>query len=99
MEYSGRYRKSVCYKKLRQRIDSLNLEHSKIDGIILTHTHYDHCQNAYVIKEHNQCRIWIGWKEAKYAVMGYSPMPNGTFGIAKIISKLSNMIWSAKIWF
>lgn len=91
--------KVSAYKKLRQRIDSLNLEHSKIDGIILTHTHYDHCQNAYVIKEHNKCRIWVGWKEAKYTVMGYSPMPNGTFGIAKIISKLSNLIGPLKFGF
>jgi len=84
--------KVSAYTKLRQRIDSLNLEHSKIDGVILTHTHYDHCQNAYWIKEHNKCRIWVGWKEAEYAVRGYSPLPDGTFWITKIISKLGNLM-------
>ncbi len=84
--------KKSAYKKLRQRIDSLNLGHSKIGGIILTHTHYDHCQNAYAIQLHNKCRIWIGWKETEYAIRGYSPLPKGTYRITKIISKLGNLI-------
>lgn len=91
--------KVSAYKKLRERIDSLNLEHSKIDVIILTHTHYDHCQNAYVIKAHDKCRIWVGWKETVFAIHGYSPLPKGTYRITKIISKLGNLIGPLKFGF
>lgn len=80
------------YHRLRKNIDSLELTHKKITLLILTHTHYDHCQNAFAISEDEDCKILMGEKEAEFVKNGYSPLPAGTFLITKFISDIGNRI-------
>jgi len=84
--------KSSAYKRLRQNIDSVNLKSSKIDMLILTHTHYDHCQNAFAISGQDRCKIAMSEKEAEFAAQGFTTLPKGTFGITRIISGLGSLI-------
>ena len=84
--------KSSAYKRLRQNIDSVNLKSSKIDMLILTHTHYDHCQNAFAISGQDLCKIAMSEKEAEFAAQGFTTLPKGTFGITRIISGLGSLI-------
>ncbi len=51
--------KETVYNKLRKNIDLLKLTDNKIALLILTHTHFDHCQNAYKIKEKENCKIGL----------------------------------------
>lgn len=80
------------YHRLRKNIDSLGLTHKKITLLILTHTHFDHCQNASAIREDEDCKILMGEKESGFVKSGYSPLPAGTFPLAKFISNIGNRI-------
>jgi len=83
---------SSSYKKLLSSINSLELNNNGIDFLILTHTHYDHCQSAAIIKQDQQCKIIFSENEYKYVMQGFTPMPQGTNFITKIISASGNRI-------
>lgn len=74
------------YKKLLQNIKSVKSDNEIIDILILTHSHYDHCQNAFMIKKDFNSRIIMSESESAYVLKGYTPLPNGSFGITKFIS-------------
>jgi glyoxylase-like metal-dependent hydrolase (beta-lactamase superfamily II) len=74
------------YKRLLQNIKSVKSDNEIIDILILTHTHYDHCQNAFMIKKDFNSRIIMNESESAFVLKGYTPLPNGTFGITKFIS-------------
>ena len=48
---------SSAYITLSKNIRSLNLTIEDISYLILTHTHFDHCQSAKRIKETGNCKI------------------------------------------
>jgi len=73
-------------------IGALNLKPENIEILILTHTHYDHCQNAFAIKEQTNCKIIASEKEASCSENGFTPLPKGTFPITRIISDLGTLI-------
>lgn len=84
--------KKNAYKKLQQNIKSLLPDHQHIHFLILTHTHFDHCQNAATIKDKHQCNIIMSEHEAIFAKNGYTPLPNGTFLITRPISSLGKRL-------
>ncbi len=58
--------------------------------LILTHTHYDHCGNAALIKEKWGPKIIVSKKESMYLKQGSTPLPQGTLLFTKILSNLGN---------
>ena len=80
------------YTKLIQNIRSLKLEKSTIDTLILTHTHFDHCRNAFSIKRDFGSRIIMSEYECPNAIAGYTLLPKGTFRITRLLSNLGNAI-------
>lgn len=80
--------KASAYKKLRRNISILNPKNKSIDFLILTHTHFDHCQNAAQIKIENNCKIIMSKNENNYVEIGYTPVPQGTMLFSKIIYTL-----------
>jgi len=84
--------RASAYKKLQKSIAALNLKPENIDWLILTHTHYDHCQNAFSIKQQADCKILMSKYEAEYSKSGYTPLPEGTFPIARLIVNLGKKI-------
>ncbi len=81
-----------AFNLMRQNIDSLKLPNSKINLLVLTHTHYDHCQNAHRIKSDSHCKILMSLDEAKFVQHGYTPLPKGTFVVTNIVSSLGRLI-------
>jgi glyoxylase-like metal-dependent hydrolase (beta-lactamase superfamily II) len=79
---------SSAYRNLNKNIRELQAPGGKIDYLILTHTHFDHCRNAARIKEQYACRIIAGENEKDFAESGYTPVPCGTKPITKIISRI-----------
>jgi glyoxylase-like metal-dependent hydrolase (beta-lactamase superfamily II) len=59
-----------AYSSLRKDIEHLHLATGKIDYLILTHTHFDHCRNARAIQAEYGSQIVVGkrklilWKRA-----------------------------------
>lgn len=85
-----------AFIQLQKNMDQLRLTNKNIDVLVLTHTHFDHCQNACAIREQEKCILVMGEKEACYSLSGYTPLPNGTFPITRIISKLGNRIGQSR---
>jgi glyoxylase-like metal-dependent hydrolase (beta-lactamase superfamily II) len=84
--------KSSAYKRLLAGLNSFRLKNNRIDYLILTHTHFDHCQNAAMIKEKYQCRIMLSEKEKRFIRHGFTPFSKGTDFFTKIISAFGNHI-------
>jgi glyoxylase-like metal-dependent hydrolase (beta-lactamase superfamily II) len=80
------------YNQLQKNISTLNIKPESIGLLILTHTHYDHCQNACTIKEQTNCKIVVSEKESVYTERGFTPLPNGTFVLTGMISNLGKWI-------
>jgi len=78
--------------RLMKNIKSLNLPNSKIEFLILTHSHFDHCRNARYLQENENCKIIMSENEAEYARTGYTTLPEGTIQLTKLVSVLGNII-------
>jgi len=78
--------RSNQWPKLQKRLRILQIEH--IDLLILTHSHFDHAENARKLKEEFQAEILIHKSEADYLRNGDSPLPQGTIAFTRIILKL-----------
>lgn len=87
---------SSSYKQLKKNLGSVMGANEKLDVLVLTHSHYDHCQNAARIKEAHQCEIAMGAEEASYATKGYTPLPAGTFLATRWLTALGNRIGPPK---
>lgn len=85
-----------AYKRLRQNIDVLDFSNKHIDFLILTHTHYDHCQNAASLQRAEKCKVIVSAHEAGYIKDGYTPLPKGTMLLTKPLPKLGNLIGKKK---
>jgi glyoxylase-like metal-dependent hydrolase (beta-lactamase superfamily II) len=71
---------------------SLKLNSNRVDFLILTHTHFDHCQNAATIREKYKCKIMLSEKDKEFIKQGFTPLPKGTNFFANIISAFGNRI-------
>lgn len=80
------------YSTLIERMTTALLAEVRIDFLILTHTHYDHCQNAAQIQREYNAPIAMSEYEAGFAQKGDTPLPNGTWLITKLFSCIGNRI-------
>lgn len=78
--------KKSSFNRFERNISALNLGRKTIDFLILTHSHYDHCQNANSIKQKYNCKIIMSEKEAGFATLGFTPIPRGTTYLTNLIS-------------
>ncbi len=65
------------WEKLSNQIDEI-LGKNKLCCLILTHTHFDHVENAAKIKEKYKSRIIVHQSESEYIIQGNSPLPKGS---------------------
>ena len=84
------------YNQLQKNIRTLHIKPESIGLLIPTHTHYDHCQNAFAIKEQTNCNVVVSEKEVAYAKCGFTPLPNGTFALTRMISNLGKWMSERK---
>lgn len=81
---------------LKEKLDNL-LDGKGLSWMVLTHTHYDHVENAAIIKKQYNSRIVVHKDEAEYLKQGCSPIPYGTnfltkllVGVGRIMNRLSH---------
>lgn len=65
------------WDKLKHNIDGL-LDGNALSYLILTHSHFDHAENAAKIKEKYTSQILIHRNEAESLNIGYKSIPKGT---------------------
>ena len=76
--------KKTAFKTLIKNIESLNIKVDDITFLLLTHTHFDHCQSAKRIKEKSNCSIITSKEAADFTKKGYTKLPEGTFPLTKL---------------
>ncbi len=72
--------------KIAEHIKKLNIDH--IDALILTHTHFDHAENASVISKRYAAKIIAHESEAASLMAGNSKLPRGSIYITKLYKNL-----------
>ncbi len=72
------------WKKLNRRLQALNIQ--QIDYLILTHAHYDHCENASAVKQSYHPTIIAHRDEAAILSSGRGAIPRGTNGLTRLIT-------------
>lgn len=80
--------KAAASQILLEKLKALTNPETPLKHLCLTHSHYDHCQNATKLKDNYQCKIWLSKKEGNYAENGFTPLPNGTNLFSNLISIL-----------
>lgn len=88
--------KESAFRKLSQNINLLGLSVNKITHLILTHTHFDHCQSAKKIKDNSVCEIVVSYISEDTINKGYAKLPKGTTYITRQISRLGRLIGKRK---
>jgi glyoxylase-like metal-dependent hydrolase (beta-lactamase superfamily II) len=91
--------KKSSFAKLSRNLKSLNLTFADIHFLILTHTHFDHCQSARKIKELSNCRVIASEVAAGSIKNGYSGLPEGTYYFTKLITRIGRIIGKRKFGF
>ncbi|PLX19732.1 MAG: Zn-dependent hydrolase [Marinilabiliales bacterium] len=83
---TGQKRKSNI---LESRL-SASLKGKRLDYIILTHTHYDHAENANALKELYSPELIVHESEVEFLRQGFTELPRGTNLITDLISRSGN---------
>lgn len=69
--------RASSWKKLSKNLDDI-LGSNQLSCLILTHTHFDHAENATKLKKKYECKIIVHESEENYLKKGNSPLPKGT---------------------
>jgi hydroxyacylglutathione hydrolase len=74
-------------KSLFRRLDASGIR--TLDALILTHTHFDHAENAARVREKYGAKVIVHSSEAGFLQSGCSPIPRGTILPTKILMGLA----------
>jgi hydroxyacylglutathione hydrolase len=80
------------FRNLLCNLQKYGLQLQNIDFLLLTHSHFDHCQNAHLIREQSKCKICASKYETDFMKHGYTPLPKGTFLYTRLLSNIGNKI-------
>jgi hydroxyacylglutathione hydrolase len=83
------------WKLLDKRLRKLKI--NSIDYLILTHTHFDHAANAYIIKEKYKALVIVHQFEAPYLISGENIIPKGTNYFTRTLINLLAQLIASKI--
>jgi glyoxylase-like metal-dependent hydrolase (beta-lactamase superfamily II) len=82
------------YQRLLKGIGSIITHRERIDMVVLTHTHFDHCQNASRFRRDQGSIILASSYESVCTKEGFTPIPRGTLPYSKIISRVGRLLGS-----
>jgi hydroxyacylglutathione hydrolase len=91
-------------RKSQWNLLNKNLQHilgnsGKLDYLILTHTHYDHCENAAKLKAYWHCKVLVHQSESSFLQIGSTPLPRGTNIFTYFLTKLGNKYATRKFYY
>ena len=74
------------WKDLSKKLYNLGVRHNSLMALILTHSHFDHAENAANIKEKYKTAIIIHQNEADYLQRGDNPVIRGTTLVTRFMT-------------
>lgn len=74
-------------KKLKRRLDKTGVKGSSLAALILTHSHFDHAENAAYIKNEFGTKVIIHRSEAEFLKNGENPLILGTVFITGFLTE------------
>ena len=74
------------YKQLTEILTSLHI--FQIQALVLTHTHFDHAENAANLKEKFHPEVIVHSSESVFLFTGDSPLPRGSIFPTRVLVKL-----------
>lgn len=77
---------------LMQNLNTALYKGNTLQYLMLTHTHYDHCQSASAIKDKYKCRIIASENEVQSIAAGYTHLPRGTNYITHVLAKAGHAL-------
>ena len=79
----------------RKKLDSLlkKLNIARIDYLVLTHSHYDHAENASFIKETYRARVIINQEEVSFLERGENIVPKGTNPFSGALIRIFSLVF------
>lgn len=86
------------WKELRDKLEKLGVGSGNLVALILTHTHFDHAENAHNIKAYMNPKVITHLLEKNNLEHGENPYIIGTVSITKILSTINgrNIDWLFK---
>jgi hydroxyacylglutathione hydrolase len=74
------------WKTLEMRLKQSGV--NTIEYLILTHTHYDHAENAWKIREKYKAKVIVHRSEAEYLASGDNILPRGTNWFSRLLVRI-----------
>lgn len=75
-----------AWKKLDRRLKGMGI--GKLDGLILTHAHYDHAENAHMLQRLYGAKVFVHSSEVFYLATGNNTVPRGTNRLTGLMVRL-----------
>lgn len=80
----------------RRLLDTVKSLRISVPIIFMTHTHYDHAGGTEALRCATGARVLVGASEASCLREGYTPVPQGTHAIGRLLSKAAHAVDSKK---
>lgn len=75
------------WASLKSNLDDIGVNKNSLSALILTHTHFDHAENACSVKENYNTKLIVHKSERDYINRGSSPIIKGTNSITGLVTK------------
>lgn len=77
------------WKELKDKLEKIGVNNVNLAALILTHTHFDHAENAHSIRKYFNTKVVTHGSERENIEQGENPYIRGTIGITKILTSIS----------
>ena len=84
---------------LMQNLNSALHQGNTLKYLMLTHTHYDHCQSATAIKDLYHCNIIVSENAVPSITAGYTHLPRGTNYVTNLLSTAGHKLMKKKFMY
>ncbi|MGD9493241.1 MAG: MBL fold metallo-hydrolase [Bacteroidales bacterium] len=91
--------KKKSHSLLLQNLNSALNQGNTLPYLMLTHTHYDHCQSAAALKDEYQCRIIASENAVESIAAGYTHLPRGTNYVTNLLSAGGHKLMKKKFMY
>ena len=78
------------WEALSKRLDELRSTHGCPTHLVLTHTHFDHAENAANLRHARGLRVIVHRAEAAFLESGDSPLPAGTVLPTRLLMRVAD---------